>query len=159
MTGGSMSKPTEFEPRPATSYAHEIRVSWGDCDPARIAYTARLPAFALEAINGWWEAHFGGQGWFQMELDRNVGTPFVRLEMDFLHPVTPRHRLICHVWPIRLGDKSITFRVDGEQDGVLCFSFRSVSVFTIADQFRSQPAPPDFRSVIEPLLPVGQAAS
>ncbi|MGA1761049.1 MAG: acyl-CoA thioesterase, partial [Paracoccaceae bacterium] len=40
--------------RPATAYEHEIRVSWGDCDPARIVYTGKLPAMALEAINGWW---------------------------------------------------------------------------------------------------------
>jgi len=51
-------------------YSHEIRVSWGDCDPARIAYTGNIPAWALEAINGWWEAHLDGDGWFQMELDR-----------------------------------------------------------------------------------------
>jgi len=104
-----------MEARPAGAHVHDIRVTWGDCDPAKIAYTGRLPWFALDAINGWWETHLGGDGWFQMELDRNVGTPFVRLEMDFKSPVTPRHRLNCHVWPVRLGETSITFRVDGVQ--------------------------------------------
>lgn len=84
-----------------------------------------------------------------MELDRNVGTPFVRLEMDFLHPVTPRHRLICYVWPEKLGKTSITFRVDGEQDGKLCFSSRSVNVFTIADEFRKRTPPDEIRNIIE----------
>ena len=32
------------------------RVGWGDCDPARIAFTGRLAAFALEAIDAWWGA-------------------------------------------------------------------------------------------------------
>ena len=55
-----------MEPRPANAHAHEIRVTWGDCDPARIAYTGRLPWFALDAINAWWEEQLGGDGWFEM---------------------------------------------------------------------------------------------
>ena len=131
-------------------FQHEIRVTWGDCDPAKIAYTARLPWFALDAINAWWEAHLGGDGWYQLELDRNIGTPFVHMSMDFRSPVTPRHRLICEVWPKRLGDKSVTFRVDGRQDGVLCFEGTFTCVFIIADQFKSQSAPPELRDVIAP---------
>jgi 4-hydroxybenzoyl-CoA thioesterase len=138
-----------METRPANAFQHEIRVTWGDCDPARIAYTGRLPWFALDAINAWWEAKLGGDGWFQMEVDRNVGTPFVRLEMDFSSPVTPRHELICHVWPAQLGNTSITFRVDAEQNGKLCFSTRTVSVFIVADQFRKQPPPDDIRQIVQ----------
>ena len=137
--------------RPYTAYEHEIRVSWGDCDPAKIVYTGKLPAMALEAINGWWEQHLG-DGWFQMEIDRNVGTPFVRLEMNFSSPVTPRHRLKCYVWPVRLGDTSIAFRVDGEQDGKLCFSFRSVSVFIVADAFKKRQPPREIVYIVTPLL-------
>jgi len=137
--------------RPDKAYEHEIRVSWGDCDPAKIVYTGKLPAMALEAINGWWEQHLG-DGWFQMEIDRNVGTPFVRLEMNFSSPVTPRHRLKCYVWPVRLGDTSIAFRVDGEQDGKLCFSFRSVSVFIVADAFKKRQPPREIVDIVTPLL-------
>lgn len=147
-----MSKPTEMSPRPETAHIHEIRVTWGDCDPAKIVYTGRLPWFALDAINGWWETYLG-DGWFQLELDRNVGTPFVRLEMDFLHPVTPRHRLMCHVWPTRLGETSIEFRVDGLQDDKLCFSSRSVSVFIVADAFRKTQPPDDIRDVVAKHIP------
>jgi acyl-CoA thioesterase FadM len=143
-----------MEPRPARAHEHAIRVTWGDCDPAKIAYTGRLPWFALDAINGWWETHLGGEGWFQMELDRNVGTPFVRLEMDFLQPVTPRHPLICHVWPVALGQTSIAFRVDGSQDGKLCFSTRTVSVFITADRFTKQSPPDEIRRVVEAHLPL-----
>ena len=131
-------------------FVHPIGVIWGDCDPARIAYTARLPAFALEAINGWWEAHLDGDGWYQMELDRNVGTPFVKMEMEFLHPVTPRHTLMCETFPTRLGTKSITFTVRGQQDGTLCFEGSFTCVFTVADAFESQSAPDDIRAIIEP---------
>lgn len=138
--------------RPLTAHCHEIRVTWGDCDPARIAYTARLPWFALDAINGWWEAHLNGDGWFQLEVDRNVGTPFVHMSLDFSKPVTPRHRLLCYVWPSRLGETSIEFRVDGEQDGETCFQGRFVCVFIVADQFKPTEPPPDIRQVIQPYL-------
>jgi acyl-CoA thioesterase FadM len=133
----------------AEKFVHPVNVTWGDCDPARIAYTARLPYFALDAINAWWEAHFDGDGWFQLELDRNIGTPFVRLEMDFLSPVTPRHKLMCTTGPIRLGTKSITFKVSAHQDDVLCFEGKFTCVFTIADQFKSQTVPDELRDVIE----------
>ena len=133
-------------------FNHEIRVGWGDCDPARIAYTARIPWFALDAIDAWWERHLDGSGWFQLNLDRNTGTPFVHMSLDFRAPVTPRHRLICDVWPSRLGNTSIEFRVNGRQDGQLCFEGRFVCVFVISDQMKPQPAPPDIRKVVEPLL-------
>ncbi|MCG6901180.1 MAG: acyl-CoA thioesterase [Rhodobacter sp.] len=142
-----------MQARPDTAMVHEIRVTWGDCDPARIAYTGRLPWFALDAINAWWVVNLGGDGFYQLELDRNVGTPFVRLEMDFRAPVTPRHMLCCHVWPSRLGETSITFRVDGVQDDRTCFQGRFTCVFITADQFRKQAPPADIRAMVEPHIP------
>ncbi len=135
-----------------TPFVHEIRVTWGDCDPAKIAYTARLPWFALDAINAWWEEHFVGEGWFQMEIDRNMGTPFVNLSMDFRSPVTPRHRLMCETYPTRLGEKSITFGMKAYQNNVLCFTGSFTCVFTQADVFKSMPAPDRIRKVVEPLI-------
>lgn len=139
--------------RPDNAYVHEIRIGWGDCDPDRIAYTGRLSWFALEAIDAWWEAKLGGDGWYQLNIDRNIGTPFVHLSLDFKTPVTPRHRLRCHVWPTRLGKTSIEFRVDAEQDGALCFSGHFVCVFIVSDAFAKRTPPEDIRSVVETYLP------
>lgn len=129
-------------------FEHEIRMTWGDCDPARIAYTARIPWFALDAINAWWEEKLGG-GWFQMELDRGVGTPFVNMTIDFRSPVTPRHRLLCAVRPVRLGETSVSFEVLGRQDGVLCFEGRFTCVFIAVPHFRKAPPLEDIRAVVE----------
>lgn len=133
-------------------FRHVIRVGWGDCDPARIAYTGRIPTWALEAIDAWWEANLDGDGWYQMELDRGFGTPFVNMQLDFRSPITPRHRLICEVRPVRLGTKSITFEVNGFQDGTLCFEGQFTSVFIDPDGFRSRTAPPEVRAMIEARL-------
>jgi acyl-CoA thioesterase FadM len=134
-----------------TPFVHSVRVGWGDCDPAKIAYTGRLPAFALEAIDAWWEHHLG-QGWYQMELDRGLGTPFVHMSLDFRAPVTPRHRLLCEVAPTRLGESSIEFGVRASQGGRLCFEGRFVCVFIVPAEFRKQPAPPEIRALVEPLI-------
>ena len=136
----------------APPFVYEIRVGWGDCDPAKIAYTGRLPDFALSAIDAWWEHTLGGDGWYQLEMDRGFGTPFVHLSMDFRAPVTPRHRLLCETFPVRLGTKSITFRVLGRQDGVLCFEGTFTCVFSIAGTVTTQSAPPDIREIVEPLI-------
>jgi len=138
----------------AKAFRHEIRVTWGDCDPANIVYTGRIPWFALDAINAWWEHHVGMGGWYHLELDRNIGTPFVHMSLNFTSPITPRHRLICAVRPIRLGETSIEFEVVGSQDGTDCFNGRFISVFTVADVFKKQPVPQDIKQVVEPYLPV-----
>lgn len=138
----------------AAPFVHRIRIGWGDCDPARIAYTGRLPCFALEAIDAWWERHVG-LDWFRFNIDRGVGTPFVHLDLDFRSPVTPRAPLDCTVALVRLGESSTGFRVEGRQDGVLCFAGNFVSVFVDADSFVRMPVPDPIRAAIEPLMAAG----
>lgn len=134
-----------MEPGP---FQHAITVRWGNCDPARIAYTGWIPWWALEAIDAWWAAKIG-HGWYQMELDEGFGTPFVGLSMDFRSPITPRHPLICEVEPQRLGRTSITFEVKGYQDGTLCFEGKFTSVFMQAGKFEPALPPEDVRACIE----------
>lgn len=132
-------------------FTHVITVRWADCDPAKIAYTGRLPYFALEAIDEWWLVHTG-YDWFRGNVERNVGTPFVHLSMDFRSPVTPRHPLVCEVRLLKLGESSIRFSVRGYQDSVLCFEGEFVEVFVEADAHRKIPAPDDMRAKLEALV-------
>ncbi|MCP3970840.1 MAG: acyl-CoA thioesterase [Rhodobacteraceae bacterium] len=138
--------------RDASDFVHEIRVTWGDCDPATIVYSARVPWFALDAIHAWWEHHLDNCGWYHLAMDRNTGTPFVHMSMDFTAPITPRHRLECAVRLTGLGDSSIEFQVTGNQDGVQCFTGRFVCVFVVVDKFIKQKVPQDIRQIVEPLL-------
>ncbi|MEQ8297012.1 MAG: thioesterase family protein [Nitratireductor sp.] len=137
-----------------SGFVHRVHVRWADCDPALIAYTGRIPCFALEAIDAWWEAHVG-QDWYRLNLDRNVGTPFVHMSLDFRSPVTPRHVLACAVTLEKLGESSVRFSVAGSQDGVLCFEGTFVCVFVEAKSFRKMAAPPDIRALIGPLAVSG----
>lgn len=133
-------------PRP---FVHPIKVRWADCDVAKIAYTGRIPNFALEAIDAWWEA-IVGYDWYRLTLDRGYSTPFVHMSIDFLSPVTPRHVLECTVRPLSLGDTSIRFSVIGSQDGSVCFKGTFVCVFVTSETFEKTPPVPDIRALIVP---------
>lgn len=128
-------------------FVHRVKVRWGDCDPATIAYTGRIPALALEAIEAWWE-HHTGLDWYRINLDRGVGTPFVHLAMDFHSPVTPRHILECEVTLKALGKASITHAVRAFQAGVLCFSGEFVAAFVDAGVMKPRPLPDDLLAAI-----------
>jgi acyl-CoA thioesterase FadM len=134
-------------------FTYETRIGWADCDPALIVYTGRIPGLALEAIDAWWQHHLDGDGWYQLNLDRNIGTPFVHMDMDFKAPVTPRFKLLCQVQPTRLGQSSIEFQVEGLQDGKPCFQGRFVCVFVMVDKFTKILPPASIRKIVEPLLP------
>lgn len=150
-----MSKLTDQErpegPEPNT-FVHTIRVGWADCDPADMAFTGRIPYWALEAIDAWWETTIQ-HDWFEMNLDRNVGTPFVHMTLDFRAPITPRHRLHCEVVLVRLGTSSIRHRVRGFQDGALCFEGEFVSVAVVADKLKPRQLPDDILQAIEKTTP------
>lgn len=139
-----MSKPIE-------AFTHSMRVGWADCDPAWIAYTGRIPYWALEAIDAWWEDRFG-KDVYALNQDRNFGTPFVHMSLDFRSPVTPRHRLDCEVRLVHLGKTSLRFEVAGRQDGTLCFEGAFVTVLVDAASFRAKPAPDDIRARLEALV-------
>ncbi|MDQ0316461.1 acyl-CoA thioesterase [Amorphus orientalis] len=133
-------------------FVHPVKVRWADCDPAEIAYTGRIPNFALEAIDAWWEAVVG-YDWYRLSIDRGYSTPFVRMEIDFLSPVTPRHVLECAVTPLALGDTSIRFAVTGRQDSRSCFRGEFVCVFVTTATFEKTKPVPDILALIAPHFP------
>jgi 4-hydroxybenzoyl-CoA thioesterase len=141
-----MSKPIE-------PFIHTIRVAWADCDPALIAYTGRIPYFALESMDAWWEHHVG-VNWYELNVDRNIGTPFVHMSIDFSSPVTPRHELQCEVKLLKVGKSSLRFSVRGSQNGELCFEGIFVSVTVVAKTLKTQDSPPELREILVPLVAI-----
>ncbi len=132
-------------------FEHPVTVTWADCDPAAIAYTGRVPYWALEAIEAFWRAAVGID-WYALNLDRNTGTPFVHLSLDFRAPVTPRAPLICAVSLVRLGRSSLDFQVRGRQEERLCFEGKFTCVLVAADTMRPKPPEPELRARLEQWL-------
>lgn len=137
----------------ANGFVWRRRIGFGDYDPARIAYTGRIPEFALEAIDAFWESLLDGDNWFRMNVDQGIGTPFVHMKFDFTAPITPRTDLQCHVKPVSLGNSSVTFSVIGTQNGTECFSAEFVSVFVSAPGFGKIPVPDRIRAALGSAYP------
>jgi acyl-CoA thioesterase FadM len=131
-------------------FSHEIRVSWGDCDPAQIAYTGRIPYWALQSIDAWWEKH-AGLDWYALNVDHGIGTPFVHMSLDFSAPITPRHTLQCQVALLKLGARSIRHSVTGFQNAIQCFTGEFVSVFVDTKTFKSRRPPDDLEQIFRAL--------
>jgi acyl-CoA thioesterase FadM len=138
----------------ACPFVHRIQVRWADCDPADIAYTGRIPALALQAVEAWWEHHTGFD-WYRMNLDRNIGTPFVHMSIDFRSPVTPRHPLECEVTLKKLGNRSVTHAVRASQAGVLCFEGEFVAAVVDAAAMKPRALPEDLLAAISGLASKG----
>lgn len=124
------------------------RVGFGDCDPARIAYTGRIADFALEALDAFWDDLLEGRGWYDMTVRKGVGMPFVRMEYDFASPVTCGTPLLCEVALQRIGTTSVSMRVDGRQDGKTCFTGQFISVFANIAKREKIPVPDDIRATL-----------
>jgi 4-hydroxybenzoyl-CoA thioesterase len=138
------------EPLGAESFVWRRRVAFGDCDPARIAYTGRIPEFALGAF---WESILDGENWYRMTVDSGIGTPFVHMDFDFKAPVTPRALLHCHVKLVDVGATSVTFRVSGLQNDQERFTGRLVSVFVEAPGLRKIRIPERIRAALKEVEP------
>ena len=76
----------------------------------------------------------------------------MHLDLDFAAPVTPRHRLMCRVAPIRLGTTSVTYRVVGMQDGRDCFAGTFACVFVDNQTFTKRAPPDDMRAAVQAAL-------
>jgi 4-hydroxybenzoyl-CoA thioesterase len=120
---------------------HTVR--FGDCDPALIAYTGSIVDYALVAIDEFWKVALDGKGWFELNLDHDIGTAFVNLSYDFTAPITPRAQLEMKVRVLSKGRSSITFCVTADHAGRAAFLARLTCVFIRRSTLKSI-APPDW---------------
>lgn len=122
---------------------------WSDTDAARVIFTGRIADYIVEAID-----HFMGEvlgcRWFEMNMDKGVGTPFVSVSFDVFKPITPRMTLNCAVFVEHVGNSSVTFRLDiYDQDENLLVTGKTVNVFVDSEALTKTEIPKDFRTRLE----------
>ena len=133
---------------PPGPFRHSLTVGWGDADPAQIAYTGKIPVWGLSAIEAWMKACLG-VGWYEMNLDLGVGTPFVDLSCRFHAPITPRNDLVLEVTVAKIGGASLSLKVEGHQAPAgHCFSGDFTCVFVDAVRMKPIPIPDKMRANI-----------
>ena len=135
--------------KPTEPFVHRRQISWGDTDTARIVYTARIPHFAMEAIEAWFVDRVG-TGFYDLATEHRLGTPFVHIELDFRSPMTPRDRIATTVLLERMGRSSLTFGLTShaEAEGRLCWSGRFICVYTNPETYKSVEVPERFRDAL-----------
>jgi acyl-CoA thioesterase FadM len=142
-----MSRPIEGKAYP---FVHARRIRWGESDPARIAYTARFLDFAMDAIEAFFTDRLGAS-FYEFNVDMGSGSPFVRVELDFRSPVTPRDTLETEVRIAKLGGSSVTFVVTGRVGDRVSYGGRLVCAFvdSTGTKMKPIPIPPAFREKLE----------
>ncbi|MGG5812030.1 acyl-CoA thioesterase [Falsiroseomonas sp. CW058] len=132
-------------------FVHARQVHFGECDPARIVYTPRFLDFAMEAVDAFFRERLGA-GFYELNADHGIGTPFVRVELDFRSPVTPRDVLATEVRVARLGGGSLHLALTGRVGGRVAFESRLVCAFVAGDGTAMRPirVPDRFRGALQP---------
>lgn len=153
-----MSSPTEEQQTLIGPYVYHRRIHWSHTDAAQIVYTVRFFDYVMEAIEGWFH-EVVGVDWYRLNLDMNLGTPFVHVDMDFRAPLTPRHDLQVTVWVERLGDKSLSFKAIGRRsDEVVSFEARFTCCMVDNRTMQPVTVPEPMREAIRGYITVCEAA-
>ena len=125
------------------------RVSWGECDPARIYYTPRAIDYAVEAVEAWYKAVLG-VSWAELVERYGLDASFVQVTCDYLRPLVASQVAHLKVWVIKAEHSNITLVVIGENsDGDLCLQARLVLCFAERKNRESIPIPAEFRQRID----------
>lgn len=139
-------KPTDAIAAP---YIHDRVINWSDTDAAQIVYTVRFLDYVMEAVEGWFRSVVG-TSWFEMNVDRGIGTPVVSVNFDFSAPLTPRDALRLTVLVERAGRASISFKILGDRgDGVRSFTTRLICCTVDNKEMKSVDIPVEWRQRIE----------
>ncbi|MGE5505281.1 MAG: acyl-CoA thioesterase [Actinomycetota bacterium] len=133
-------------------FVHQVRVSWGDCDPAGILYTPRVFDYCTEALEGFYREVLKSE-WITMNRQHNMGSPMVHVSCDFLAPMPPALELGVEVRLEKLGTSSLTYVFTGRgRDGTEHFRARYVACITDFAAGKAIPLPAPIRARAEAFM-------
>jgi 4-hydroxybenzoyl-CoA thioesterase len=121
----------------------EILVRFAVLDPAGIAYYPNLVNFLHEAFEDFFTGHVGRP--YPEMFREGLGTPTVRLEMEFLAPIRYGDRVGIGVTVERVGRSSVTVLYHGSVQERPVFRARNTMVVVEMKDFRPVPIPPWLR--------------
>ena len=124
------------------------RMCIGDIDAAGIAFTGRLVAIALDALEQGLAA--AGLDFAAMLREGRFGVPLVHIEADFAAPMRHGEEVACHLACETVGTSSYACRVELRRDGLdrpaatLRFTAACVDLATL----RPTPLPEVYRAAL-----------
>jgi 4-hydroxybenzoyl-CoA thioesterase len=141
-------EPVRFSDLPAAAFHAPRKIRFSDCDPAGIAYTARLVDMMNGAIEDFFPARLG-LSYHAAITEQRLGLGYGRVDCDFFRPARMGDQAQLSVLVDRVGRGSIGWRVHlhrGEDElarGAL------VTVTTSLDTGAATPIPDWLRAPVE----------
>lgn len=132
-------KPDAGEPRPP--FTKQLRVKWGDCDPAGVVYTPRFADYVVEASNAFYE-HILGTPLQKKLAALDVAAPAKALNLVFHRSLWPdqNFRIEVSVSGIRTRSFDLYMEAKDEEDNLVFSAMLSaVCVFSVVRESRSIP--------------------
>jgi acyl-CoA thioesterase FadM len=143
---GTMTQPIAADGATAP-FVHARRLTFGDTDAAGIIYTPRVAHFGVEAVEAWFLERLG-VSWLHINRDLGMGTPVVRLEVDFVSMMEPPDMLHTEVRLTRIGRSSLGFALTGRIGERLCWQGKFTFAFVSTTRRRSVPIPEQHRDAL-----------
>lgn len=132
-----------------THFQRPYVIRFSDCDPAGIVFFPQYFVMFNGTVEDWITDGLG-VGYRHLVMDRRVGMPTVRLEVDFTNISLMGDAVTLELEVLRLGNKSFTLehRCVGA-DGELRARVQQVIVTTSLETHESIVIPADLREAIE----------
>jgi 4-hydroxybenzoyl-CoA thioesterase len=124
-----------------------ILVRFGDLDAAGIAYYPNLVNFLHEAFEDFFVGHVGRS--YPETFGGGLGSPTVKVEMEFLSPVRYGDKVLIGVVVEHVGRTSLRMRYEGSVAGRPVFRARNTMVIVDMKTFRPTRIPDWLRERFE----------
>lgn len=131
-----------------SAFTTQLKVKFGDVDPAGIVYFPRIFDYIHEAFEQVWEDHAGAR-YYQLILEERIGFPLVSSNVDFKSPLHFGNRPIVRVTCFRLGRSSIGLRYLFTVDDRVCVDARMTVACVRLDTMETIPVPDAYRARFE----------
>ena len=128
-------------------FTTSILVRFGDLDAAGIAYYPNLVNFLHEAFEDFLVGHVGRS--YPEVFGGGLGSPTVKVEMEFLSPVRYGDQVRIGVVVEHIGRTSLRVRYEGSVEGRRVFLAHNTMVIVDMKTFRPTPIPEWLRARFE----------
>jgi 4-hydroxybenzoyl-CoA thioesterase len=131
------------------TFRREHRIRFSECDPAGIVFYPQYFVLMNDLLETWVDDGLG-IGFADLVMQRRVGLPTVRLEVDFKAVSRMGDLVEISLAVENISNRSfvLAWRCHGT-DGELRMSMRQTLVTTSLETYRSIPIPVDLRQAIE----------
>jgi 4-hydroxybenzoyl-CoA thioesterase len=132
----------------APRFTRERLIRFSDCDPAGIVFYPQYFVMLNGLVEDWFNDELG-IGYAALILERRIGLPTVRLEVDFQAVSRLGDQVELSLQVDRLGGRSLTLALEVTgADGGLRLRMRQVLVTTSLVTHRALDIPSDIRAAI-----------